>query len=434
MRTVIRLSILLGCLLILAVPTSDLGASVRKMEIDALSDDPEDASNMLRVIEARREQEDSLISVSPLCPLRNSIDRVKTSIYDAHSLKLGLAFNHVSQVLSEALPGQDRSGSATDMDFTGTWELVCKGTPVQGQLFFQVEGRWDYGTTGPSDLGTVSLGSLTQTANAFAAYNPTFLLRNLYWQQGSREAGWAFRIGKITVDALFSTSAHIGPTTTFLTTAGTGSFANALPDSGLGVAVAWFITDRITLGGAVSDANADRFDWGDIGEGDFYKGLQLSVKICPQTPKAGYSSIAVWHSDGTKNGVAINGSTGREGWGVFIKLEQELSRDGRAIGIAKWGKSFNQSAFYEQLAGGYFLLYQPFGQCSFDDDLFGIGFSWGKANTAGARGEYNLEAFYRFPLFPHVDITLHYQSLFQLALDPTNDQASAFSIRARTVF
>jgi hypothetical protein len=67
-------------------------------------------------------------------------------------------------------------------------------------------------------VGTL-LGSLIQTANTFDPYTPAFLLRNLYWQQGSEEAGWAYRIGKITPDATLSTSAHLAAATTFLTTA-----------------------------------------------------------------------------------------------------------------------------------------------------------------------------------------------------------------------
>jgi len=50
------------------------------------------------------------------------------------------------------------------------------------------------------------------------------------------------------------------------------------------------------------------------------------------------------------------------------------------------------------------------------------------------RSEYNVEAFYRFPLFPSVDTTLSYQSVFNPALDPDNHHASVFSLRIRTTF
>jgi len=42
--------------------------------------------------------------------------------------------------------------------------------------------------------------------------------------------------------------------------------------------------------------------------------------------------------------------------------------------------------------------------------------------------------FYRFPVFPTVDMTLHYHAIINPALDPTNDLAHAFSLRLRTTF
>ena len=60
--------------------------------------------------------------------------------------------------------------------------------------------------------------------------------------------------------------------------------------------------------------------------------------------------------------------------------------------------------------------------------------NWAQANVSGARLESNFEIFYRFPIFPKVDMTFSYQSLFNLALDPNNDQASAFGLRLRTTF
>ena len=412
-----------------------------------LSDDPEDPENLLPEIRLRRTQKRSLFPSSPLSLLHEATDQAEKDLYEATHLKVGMSITHLFQWLSEAPLAKDTWGTNTNLDFLATWDLFDEGGPHQGQLVFHLQGRWNYGTTGPEELGALSLGSLTGTANTFSAYSPAFLVRNLYWEQGSEEAGWAYRIGKITPDAMFATSSHISAATAFLSTTGVGSFANAYPDSGLGVAGAWYINDRVRLLGLISDANADRTDIGDIGEGDFYKAIELAVKIAPRTPNAGYSKFTLWHTDGTSDGLPANGSLGPDGWGFFIKHEQELTADGRAIGVLKYGKSFDDSAFYEQQAGAYFLLYDPVGLRQPDedpygphDDLLGVGFSWGQATETEAlkesfsnvRSESSLETFYRFPIFPNVDITLSYQSIFNPALDPDNDHASAFSFRLRT--
>jgi hypothetical protein len=398
-----------------------------------MSESPEDPDVLLTQIEQRRSEKDSVFPVAPLQSLHDAADRWAVGIEDATNLQLGAAFNHLFMWLSESPLGDDEWGTASEFDLLGTWKLANVGELNQGQLYFQVQGRWDYGTTGPEVLGTESLGSLIGTANTFSAYVPTFLLRNLYWQQGSATAGWVFRVGKITPDATLSTSAHIASPTTFLPTAGTGPFSNALTDSGLGVAATWFVNDRFKILGVISDANADRFNFGDITEGDFYSAVEFAYKIAPRTPKAGYSKLTLWHTDPTKDGQAVNGHLGPGGYGFFLKHEQELTSDGRAIGIIRYGKSFNASAFYEEQFGAHFLLYNPT-KSGLQNDLIGVAVNWAQANVPEARLESNLEIFYRFPIIPKWDMTFSYQSLFNLALDPDNDHASAFGLRLRTTF
>lgn len=421
-------------------PNAPAGSNINQGP--GLTSDIRDPVVELQAIRARRVQtrtpDFSLFRRSPLTGLHEWTDRTEARIDNATNIQFGSAYNTLLQGLSESLPGEDQFGMATAMTFVGTWNFH-EGEPNQAQLTFGLDGRWDYGTTAPTDLGNLGLGSLGFTANQFAAYTPTFLVRNLFWRQGSREAGWMYRIGRITPDAMLGTSTHLNGFTTFLPIIGTGPFANALPDSGLGLAAGVFVNDWLNVMGVVSDANADRFDFGDIDEGDFYKAFEIQVKVLPLTEKAGYSKFTLWHNDGTKFGNPINGSTGKEGWGVFIKHEQELTSDGRVIAIGRWGRSYKDSALYEQLAAGHVVLYDPFCTGKFNDDLFaadlfGAAFNWAQPSVTDARDESNLEFFYRFPIFPEADATLSYQSIFNPSLDPSNDAASAFSFRIRSTF
>jgi hypothetical protein len=401
---------------------------------DSLSD-PEEPSNLLPNIQERGTQKDSLLPVSPLGWLHDLTDQAKQELYDATNINLGFALTHVFQGITDALPGEDKWGTATTADLVGSWDLLNQGEPTQGQVVAHAQGRWQYGDiAAPEDLGFVSLGSAIGTADTFAEYTPTLVLRNLYWRQGSPEAGWAYRVGKITPDGILSSSAHLDSQTTFLPSGGVSSLAIGFPDSGLGAVGAWYINDRATLVGLVSDANADRFDFGDIDEGDLFKAAELHFKIAPRTPKAGYSKLTLWHNDGTKDGLPINASLGPSGWGIFAKHEQELTDDGRAIGILRYGKSFDDSAFYDQQAGAHFLLHEPRVLTRLKNDLIGVAFNWAKADITGARNEYNAEVFYRFPIFPHVDTTLSYQSVINPAFNRDDDHASVFSLRLRTSF
>ncbi len=415
--------------------SSDDVSSNHNVQRGPLSDDPEDPQNLLPDIQERRAETDSLLPVSPLQWLHKGTDWGKKSLSDLTGIEFGADVTHLFQGLSEALPGEEQWGTATTSNFFGTWELIARGKPYRGQIVAHGQARWDYGTTGPEALGLASLGSAIGTANTFSEYEPSrVLLRNLYWQQGSEEAGWAYRIGKITPDAILSSSSHLNASTTFLPNTSIGSFSSAHADSGLGLTAAWFPTDRIRLLGLISDANGDRQNWGDLGAGDFYESIELGVKLAPRTPKAGYSKLTFWHTDGTKNGEPANANLGPSGWGFFLKLEQELTADGRLIGIVRYGRSYDDSAAYKQLASVHFLFYDPRFIGRIRNDLVGIAFNWAEVPVSAARSEYNVEAFYRFPIFPSVDVTLSYQSVIHLALDRGNDHASVFSLRLRTTF
>ncbi len=405
-----------------------------KTQSDGISDDPDDGKNILREIQQRAAQQEALIPFSPLGRAREGVDRAKQRLHEATRLKLGFAFNHLYQGYSDSLPNEDRNGTSSDFDILGSWELVRQGQPTQGELFFGIEGRWDYGTIAPQTLSGVSLGSLIQTANAFTNYVPTFIVRNLYWEQGTQEAGWIYRIGKITPDAIVSTSKHISPVATFHTAAGTGGFSTPLPDSGLGAAGVVYLNDNFKILGVVSDANGDRFNFGDLGAGDYFKALEFAVKIAPRTDKAGFSKLTIMHNDGTKDGRPLNANTGLGGWGFFLKHEQELTDDGRAIMIFRYGVSTDRSAIYQQQASAHFLLYDPIPGDRISKDVVGIAYNWIEPAAIGGRDEQNFEAFYRFPLFPKVDTTISYQSVIRPALAPTRNHASVVGVRLRSTF
>jgi hypothetical protein len=102
----------------------------------------------------------------------------------------------------------------------------------------------------------------------------------------------------------------------------------------------------------------------------------------------------------------------------------------------KWGRSYNDSALYEQLAGGHLVYYDPFDSGRFkkmglNADLAGVAYNWVQP-TGEDRDESNVELFYRFPLFPEMDATVSYQGIINPALNPSSDYGSAISLRLRS--
>jgi hypothetical protein len=433
---------LLSCLMLSTASAQDGVGGSNTNQGPGLTSDVQDPVVELHRAREKREQAStqpvSLFPMSPLTPIRERGIAAEKRLYESCDIKMATNFNTLLQGLGDNRPGTDDFGMATFMSFVTTWDGWKKGAPDQGEITLGIDGRWNWGTTDPVTLGVEGLGASGFTANPFNTYTPTFLVRNLFWRQGSREAGWMYRIGRVTPDAFFATSAHITPLTTFTPIIGTGAFAMALPDSGLGMFGGLFINDWMNIAGALTDANANRFNFGDPKEGDVFAAAELQVKLLPVTEKAGYSKVAFWYNEGTDDGLPANGSTGVEGWGVFMKLEQELSRDGRLIGIGRWGRSYKDSALYDELASGHLVLYDPFNsgryeKMGFNADVAGIAYNWIQP-TGLDRDESNLETFYRFPLFPEMDATISYQGIFNPAQDPTNDYGSAISLRLRSTW
>ena len=401
---------------------------------DPIGGNNQDPTVMLQDIQQRRTQRDALLKSSPLDPAHKGADQWQDKLYEKTHIRAGFSVHHLFQWLSESFPGTDDWGTATDADLTASWELTKRGEPYQGNLYFHLESRWNWNTTGPMSLGPGSLGMLQSTANTYEKYVPVSIIRNLYYQIGGPKSKAALRFGKITIDSILGVNSHSTPNTSFLTFAATGGFAIALPDSGLGTVGVWHFNDRVKLLGAITDANGLRFDWGDISEGDFFTALDLGVKFAPEAKRAGYSKLTVWHTDGTKDGKPINGSNGPSGWGFYALHEQQLSRDGDTVGVFKYGKSYDDSAFYKSQVSASFLFYEPHFFGTIINDVVGVSLNWVDPVTAGSRSESNVEILYRFPLFPSLDTTISYMGIINPALDPTNDYASAFSLRFVTAF
>ena len=178
------LRLLSVCLLICLAPTT-AQAQADRAPPGPFGSDPEDPSALALEIEHRINQRDSLFRVSPLKPFHDMLDAARESLYEKTHFKLGATFAHLFQGLSESLPGTDQWGTATTVGLVGNWELINRGKPAQGNFYFKIEGRWNYGTTGPMTLGQVGVGSLANTGNTYEAYVPAFILRNIYWEQGS---------------------------------------------------------------------------------------------------------------------------------------------------------------------------------------------------------------------------------------------------------
>ncbi len=407
-----------------------VSASTKADRTDAFSN-PRDSANWFSKDQSIDEQP-YLFKSDSLEMFYKNLDESRKSLHEATGLKYGFMHSHLFQAATDSLPDQDHVGFATITALYGQWDLLNTGTATAGQINFGVEARWGYGDLlTPSELGFAGIGSATGTADPYGATDPAIVLREVFWRQGSPEAGWSYRIGKITTDRLLGTSDFIDPVSLGFPVGSQGASSIALPDSGLGMAAAVYPNDRFRMGVVISDANGDRTNFGDIGKGDLFKAIEFQAQIIPQfTENAGFSTFTLWHSDGTSDRQPMGSSTGADGWGFFVKLEQELTPDGQNIGIVRFGKSYDGAAVYKAQASVRYVRVDPPDPFDLSDDRFGIALSWVDpvGNTTG-RGEYSVDTFYRFNLFQKIETSVGYQAIFDPVFNPYDDFISVFSLR-----
>ncbi len=397
---------------------------------------PDDPSNRVDVHQELRER-DSIFEPEEWHQFYKALDASRANLHEITGIKLGAFHSTLVQEASDSLPGQDTTGLATITGLYGTWDIVERGDPSAGQISIGVEARWGYdGLLTPSQLGTIGIGSATGTTDPYGATSPNVILRELFWRGGSPEQGWDYRIGKITPDRLLTGSDYIDPVSLGLPVGSQGSPSIAFPDSGLGFAVGFYPTDRFRFGVVLADANGNRANWGRIGEGNFFKAVELQAKLFPLTDKAGFSTFTVWHTDGTNDPAnAGDSSTGEAGWGYFVKFEQELSKTGKDIGMIRFGQSFDGAAVYKQQGSIRYVRVDPPDPFGLKDDRFGIAASYVSplANPFD-RNEWGIDTFYKFNLLERVETTFAYQYIRNPTFNTFDDDVHVFSFRLSQFF
>jgi hypothetical protein len=257
-------------------------------------------------------------------------------------------------------------------------------------------------------------------------------IREAYWQQGSKEAGFLYRIGKFAPDIVVGTisqfdSASLDFAPFGLVTRGSAAF----PDPGFAAAASYFPqgnskhAPHITV--MTGDMNGDRETTGDLGKGQLFYAAEVGFRPFPQTDNAPLWRFTTWYSDAVDpNSVFPNGAP--HGYGVLAKIEQEMSADGNNIVVLNYGKSWNAAAVYEQQATMRFVFKEPTfgslegvffdGLASLTGDRIGIGFGWVSLASSNARDEYSIDSYYSFQLTPHITMSFDLQYMINPALVP----------------
>jgi porin len=251
-------------------------------------------------------------------------------------------------------------------------------------------------------------------------------LVELYWDQGSYEDGFRFRLGKLDPSLFLDGGRYVSANAAFLNAAFSDTPAMPLPAAGLGLAAVLYPAENVYILGSLQDRKGDRTGTGieSVRDGELFYALEVGLTPAWGEPGEGLYHVTGWYADASSTPDLPSAG------GVALTLEQELGDEGNVVPFLRYSWASAATPVEHLLAVGVGLE-DVFGQ---NFDLIGLGLSWGRPRDGSRRDQYALETFYRFHLTEHTHLTPDIQLIVNPSNAPDPSTVWVFGLRLRTLF
>lgn len=343
---------------------------------------------------------------------------VKQRLDESCGLQLSIDESMFYQTATSSL-GETEAASGLVRVY-GQWTLLGRGTNNPGQLVFKGENRHRMTAITPFDLG-FETGSILPTGTFFNEFNSG--VTNLFWKQYLFDRDLVFAIGKIDVTDFVDIYGLMNPLTHFVNLGFSTNPTIAVPNQGLGFAVGAMLTDKIYLQSGFADANGqptlagfDTF----FEDREYFSYVELGLTSSRDRIYLDNVHATLWHTDARTNAQTP------EGWGVAVTAQKFL--DDKWLPFFRFGYADGDAALMQTtFSTGLGLLRA-------NNDVAGVGISFGKPADGTLRDQFTSEAFYRFQLTQCLAVTPDVQLVGNPALNPSEDVLALFGIRLRAAF
>ncbi|MGI9474469.1 MAG: carbohydrate porin, partial [Rubripirellula sp.] len=343
----------------------------------------------------------------------------KQRLDDSCGLQLSIDESMFYQAATSSLGETDAASGLVRV--YGQWTLLGRKSNNPGQLVFKGENRHRMATQiTPFDLG-FEAGSILPTGTFFSEFN--YGVTNLFWKQYLCDRDLVIAIGKIDVTDFIDVYAMINPLTHFINLGFSTNPTIAVPNQGLGIAAGAMLTDHLYLQGGFSDANGqptlagfDTF----FNVNEYFSYIELGITSSRDRIYLDNLHATLWHTDARKQARAP------EGWGVAVNAQKYIRE--KWLPFFRFGYSDGDAALMQTTFSTGLGLRRE------NNDVAGIGFSFGKPAADTLRNQFTSEWFYRFQLTQFLAVTPDIQLIADPALDPSEDVLALFGIRLRAAF
>ena len=393
-------------------------------EFDELPMDMNNPGSIVDRLEEDAEPKDYLFQIPGVSGALKPWYDWKTELNEQHGFNFGISYTAYYQKASDAFGPEDNAASS-DLDISGTWTFLGRGTESPTMLGFNFFWR----DTLDGKISTQTLftqyGGLYSGAAPYGEEDPVV---GELWIQKKFNNVFGFRVGKIFPITAYDFFPFKNFRTDFVDFNHVTNATIPLPGNGLGAFVQYRPKPSVFLRLGVHDANADvqksGFDTYDdelftIFEVGFDTGLMPRE---PGRPPHGHVHVSLWHQD-EREDAGVD-----DGWGIGVSAVQRFGRFTPFIRYGYADVNARGPTPVKNMVNVGLVTDGIFGQ---DKDRIGVGYTWSNPADQSLNEQDTIDAYYRVQLTPEIEIGPTLEVIFDPVRNPDDDTVYVWGFRTR---
>ncbi len=393
-------------------------------EFDELPVDMNNPGSIVERLEEDAESKDYIFQFPGVTGVLKPWYDWKTELNEQHGFNFGISYTAYYQKASDAFGPEDNAASS-DLDISGTWTFLGRGTESPTMLGFNFFWR----DTLDGKISTQTLftqyGGLYSGAAPYGEEDPVV---GEFWIQKKFNNVFGFRVGKIFPITAYDFFPFKNFRTDFVDFNHVTNATIPLPGNGLGAFVQYRPKPSVFLRLGVHDANADvqksGFDTYDdelftIFEVGFDTGLMPRE---PGRPPHGHVHVSLWHQD-ERDDAGID-----DGWGIGVSAVQRFGRFTPFIRYGYADVNAKGPTPVKNMVNVGLVTDGIFGQ---DKDRIGVGYTWSNPADQSLNEQDTIDAYYRVQLTPEIEIGPTLEVIFDPVRNPDDETVYVWGFRTR---
>jgi len=410
-----------GCLLSVNVFAEPTGTT---SEFDDLPMDMNNPGSIVDRLEEDAEPKDYLFQFPGVSGVLKPWYDMKAGLDEKYGFRFGISYTSYYQKASDTFGPEDDAASF-DLDISGTWDFLGRGTDSPTVLGFNFFWRDNYGSKIPPQTLFTQYGSLYSSAAPYGENDPVV---GEFWIQKKFRNVFGFRVGKIFPITAYDFFPFKNFRTDFVDFNHVTNSAIPLPGNGLGAFVMYRPKPSVMLRLGAHDANADVEKSGfDTYDGELFTIFEVGfdtglVPREPGRPPHGHVHVSFWHQD-ERDDAAID-----DGWGIGVSAVQRFGRFSPFVRYGYADGGANGPTPVKHMVNVGLVTDGIFGQ---DKDRIGVGYTWSDPADSSLDKQQMIDAYYRVQLTPEIEIGPTLEIVFDPVRNPDDDTIYVWGFRTR---